>query len=254
MPTNMGRNTMNLRNMHKKILYIDTEVVGQKENLADFKPNVYKAIQNQLAKMDGYCEILKTNFNPKSSFNVFESSAIAENEFWKDKAGLTDYTKLICISACHWNGSHWVKESFNPSKDDLQDFVYILKNYGHSILCGHNIKYDARKIAQEFIAQNIEVPALIKKVFKSKPWEINAPGASIFDTANLSYLLFGTTRSLDDLCIYFDIPTSKDLVVNGARMHRYYYSDEYDWKKVAEYCEADCIVTAKIFYQLVKLL
>ena len=214
-----------------KIVFIDVETVGVYKDISEFDENTREKVLKDLKRIDGFPFEDKVNMDAEL------------NRFWNKKAGLTSYTKTICVSAVVQNSRNPVKMSFK----NFEKLSYFLDDA--TMICGHNVFYDVRKIAQEYIVQGLEIPKLIVRALHCKPWQINAAGGFIYDTALLSKTLFGRIMGLEELSLWLGLGSSKSGEVKGENMHEYFWSGG-DVKKIEEYCEEDCVVTSKVFQKL----
>lgn len=115
-------------------------------------------------------------------------------------------------------------------------------------LCGHNLKnFDIPMLAKRMIINGI-MPSKLLPSYDTKPWEVKA-----IDTKEIwQYGSYTSIGSLDLLCSCLDIPTPKDGVVTGDKVHDSYWNKNM-LKEIAEYCEKDVLVLVDAIMKLKSL-
>lgn len=224
------------------LVIIDVEAVGIYERIDMFSEREQAAIKSWIAKQQEY-----------DPYQLVGDRENVLQEIWMDKAGLSDYTTVLCMSKCTWDpiSESWDAHAIKGMGLIVDQLVEVQRN--NLKLVGHNIMYDLRKIAQDCIAKNYRVPEIVKRGLSAKPWEINKKDGFIFDTSLLAQKLFGRYMSLDDLCTWLKIHSPKE-GIDGSKVHRTYWTEPNSITQICKYCNRDTEATAKVFTELKELL
>ncbi len=189
------------------------------------------------------------------------SKTVPENalpkESYRQRAGiLAEFGKIICIStAFFYNDTNKqtslkVKSIYNDDeKELLKTFLALCdKVFGrnpHFQFAGHNIKeFDIPYICRRMLINGITLPEYLS-IHEKKPWEVK-----MFDTLN--FWKFGDHKnyiSLHLLANVLGLPTSKT-DMDGSMVQDVYYKDK-NLRRIADYCERDVVLTARIILKFV---
>jgi len=115
-------------------------------------------------------------------------------------------------------------------------------------LCGHNLKnFDIPMLAKRMIVNNLLPPSILPS-YDTKPWEIKA-----IDTKEIwQYGSYTSIGSLDLMCTCMEVPSPKDGVVTGDKVHDSYWNKNM-LKEISEYCERDVQVLIDVIKKLKEL-
>ena len=218
------------------ILFLDIETAAQ---YADFEqlPERFKPLWKRKAQ------------------NLKNEAQSTEKELYAERAAIfAEFGKVICIGI----GGYYYKENqelafktkvlaHENEQELLLEFCKILEKHKaqHSLmLCAHNGKeFDFPYLSRRMLINGIKLPEALNLAGK-KPWEINH-----IDTMELwKFGDYKNYTSLDMLAAVFDIPSSKS-DISGADVNRVYY-EEQNLAKIAEYCERDVQVLAKLYLKI----
>ncbi len=209
-----------------RVLVIDIETVPQKEKFEDL------SLETQAL------------WEQKSFYQRIDGQTAAQ---FYDKAGIwAEFGKIVCISIGIFhlkrNQIHLRINSFAHSdeKTILEQFINLLGDNDHSLLCAHNGKeFDFPYLCRRMLINGLQIPNILQIAGK-KPWEINH-----LDTMEL--WKFGDHKaytSLNLLANIFNLPTPKG-DMDGSQVKDVYYKQK-GLARIAKYCEADVITTAQI--------
>jgi 3'-5' exonuclease len=176
-------------------------------------------------------------------------------ESYAQKAAIyAEFGRIICIGLgqfTHRAGDlrFRTKVLYGHSEDQiLRDFLRFLEQSGpnrFSRLCAHNGReFDFPYLCRRLLVHGLPVPDTLQLMGK-KPWE----NAHLLDTMELWKC--GDRKaytSLDLLSACFGIPGSKD-DLTGKEVGRVYHQ-ENGLKRIAQYCQKDVAVMARVFLRL----
>ena len=189
------------------------------------------------------------------------SKTVPENtlskESYRQRAGiLAEFGKIVCIStAFFYDDSNKqtalkVKSIYNDDeKELLQTFIAlcnkVFSRNPHFQFAGHNIKeFDIPYICRRMLINGITLPEYLS-IHEKKPWEVK-----MFDTLN--FWKFGDHKnyiSLHLLANVLGLPTSKT-DMDGSMVQDVYYKDR-NLRRIADYCERDVVLTARIILKFI---
>lgn len=188
----------------------------------------------------------------------------SDAEVYLSKAGLyPEYGKIVCI-AFGWiefdENKNPIKKLYNiigMDEKEILNKIQIQLNGFHKknpnlILCGHNIvEFDIPFLVKRMIKHEVSVPQLLQIAITGKPWEIKV-------TDTMKDWKMGTSKflSLDTICEFLNIPSSKQGDVNGSNLGEYFWNSLDDEKtklnKIATYCRGDVSVVMDLALRLSK--
>ena len=189
------------------------------------------------------------------------SKTVPENtlpkESYRQRAGiLAEFGKIVCIStAFFYDDSNKqtvlkVKSIYNEDEKELLHTFLALCNKvfsrnPHFQFAGHNIKeFDIPYICRRMLINGITLPEYLS-IHEKKPWEVK-----MFDTLN--FWKFGDHKnyiSLHLLANVLGLPTSKT-DMDGSMVQDVYYKDR-NLRRIADYCERDVVLTARIILKFI---
>ena len=225
-----------------KILFLDIETVGGCKNYKDCEKNNSKVAEQFIKYLDWF----------RKRFP--EDSELSLDEVFVKRAPLVpEFAKIVCVSVAFVTDKGEIKTqtfSGDDEKQLLKDSQKLLDRCGKLdfFLCGHNLKnFDIPMLAKRMIINGLMPPSILPS-YDTKPWEVKA-----IDTKEIwQYGAYTSIGSLDLLCSTMDIPTPKDGVVSGERVHDAYWNKNM-LKEIAEYCEKDVAVLIDIIKKLKNL-
>ncbi len=208
----------------------------------------------QFRTYDEVPERLKPLWDRKASYFKNEEELSSEELYPRRAAIYAEFGKIICIGI----GGLYLDENktlqlkttaltAGTEKELLKKFTTILESHrakNSLILCAHNGKeFDFPYLSRRMLINGIKLPFVLDLGGK-KPWEINH-----IDTMELwKFGDYKNFTSLDLLAAVFDIPSSKS-EISGADVNRVFH-EEKDLQKIAEYCERDVMVLARLYLKL----
>jgi hypothetical protein len=253
-------NYTNLSNL----LVLDIEAVREYKTFQDFLDSG-KSLDNwKKVSAKHYADVLKAD------------QVITDEEIYLGKAGLyAEYAKVVCIGL--GRGIVDLTDKSNPiiiskSYDLTSHNEYtILKKLAeqlekafdanpNTILAGHNIvEYDLPFLAKRMIKHKIKVPTILINSIFSKPWEM-----PIIDTMKDWKMNTSKYMSMDTICEFIGIPSSKHGEVNGSNLGNYYWNYSNLWNElderndpilggIAKYCKHDVANVIDIFAYLCRV-
>lgn len=230
------------------MLFIDIEAVREQKTFDEFlKAKNFDNWKKVVAKH--YSDVLKSDVEPK------------DDEIYLDKAGLyAEYSKVVCIGLgtvkVDYSGENptFEKKMFDITSHDEHTVItkfaeQLNKAYSKNpdtILCGHNIlEYDIPFLTKRMIKYKIHIPQILKSAIYGKPWEIK-----VVDTMRDWRMNTSKYMSMDTICEFIGIPSSKHGEVNGSNLSEFYWSNEGLWKpnderndpilrSISKYCKDD---------------
>ena len=147
------------------------------------------------------------------------------------------------------NQSDDEKKLLLECKNQLEDLEQYMKksNKLPFLLCGHNsIEFDFPYICRRFLVNEISLPSCFD-IQTLKPWDLDR----YLDTMEM--WKFGDKKnhiSLDLLACIFDLESSKKSL-DGSQIQTIYYSESEDrFKRLADYCKGDVLLTAQVYHKL----
>lgn len=219
-----------------KLLFVDGEmVVGQ----SDLCPNKDEALFNAVSwKYRDY-----TTGEEKPAEEVIKE--------YKQKAALhPPFGKIACLTVGYVHeGTLRVKTFRGEEKSIIQDFYKISEG---RVLVGYNSnRFDLEYCKLRGWKYGISVPFMLD-TFEKKPWDLNIEAVlkgtcGMLDLMDIVKGTFAKNFSLEDCCIMFGIPTSKDGDVKGSEVSHTYYNVENGLDLICKYCERDVLATANLF-------
>ena len=246
----------------KNALFLDIEAVREFKTFNEFIE--HKNIDNwKKVAAKYYRDVLKHDQTP------------SDMEIYEGKAGLhAEYAKIVCIGfGDAISEIQNDKETLKKRTYDItsHDEIFILKTFAdqlnkayeknpETILCGHNIlEYDIPFIVKRMIKYKIHIPQILKSSIYGKPWEIK-----IIDTMRDWRMNTSHYMSMDTICEFMGIPSSKHGEVNGSTLSEYYWSNQDKWNTADEknvpilcaikkYCKEDIVNVREIFIYLAKV-
>lgn len=232
------------------LLFLDIEAVREFKTFSEFYEK--KNFDNwKKVAAKHYADVLKLG-EPQT-----------DEEIYLQKAGLyAEYSKLVCVGL----GRAIVDISdttkppvvtgklYDITSHDEQPMLVKLANQldkavdtnPKTMLAGHNIlEYDIPFLTKRMIKYKIKVPQILKNCIYGKPWEI-----PVLDTMRDWRMNTSKYMSMDTICEFIGIPSSKHGEVNGSTLGDYYWSNDGLWKidderndpilgNIAKYCKHD---------------
>lgn len=230
------------------MLFLDIEAVREYRTFQDFIQN--RNLENwKKVAAKHYSDVLKSDKEP------------TDPEIYLSKAGLyAEYAKVVCIgfgrAIVDLTGQTPVinKKLYDITSHDeypmLMTFASQLEkafvSNPNTILCGHNIlEYDIPFLVKRMIKFKIKIPQLLKNAIFGKPWEIK-----LTDTMRDWKMNTSKYMSMDTICEFIGIPSSKHGEVNGSNLGDYYWDNDVQWNKekeredpillnISKYCKDD---------------
>ncbi len=228
------------------ILFLDIETVSHYPAYAEVPSNLIKSWENK-------CQYFKESSTSEESL-----TSKAERMYTEKAAIYAEFGKIICISLGvlqKIDNHHYqlrLKSIYGADeKKLLQEFSLLLAEHYYNVnvhqICGHNIKeFDIPYICRRMVINGLSLPKPLQ-IQGKKPWECK----HLLDT--LQMWKFGDYKnyiSLATLAQCLNIPISK-YDISGKDVGRVYW-EEKDEKRIALYCEADVICTAKVFLKIIQ--
>ncbi|NOT36652.1 MAG: 3'-5' exonuclease [Saprospiraceae bacterium] len=219
--------------MRPKLLFLDIETASSKAQFDELN-NQEKELWAQKIRYYAERDLTKT-----ASDLYSEKSAI-----------YAEFGKVICISVGIKDENKFrVKSFIGEEKALLTNFFDLVnKSYSDARQCsfvGHNIKeFDIPYLCRRSVIHGIRIPPSFD-LSGRKPWEV----LHIFDT--LEMWKFGDYKnftSLDLLAHCLNLPTSKN-DISGKDVGVVYWKDN-DIQRIANYCQKDVVLTARVFHRL----
>lgn len=183
---------------------------------------------------------------------------IDASEWYHQRAGvMAEFGKIICICIGSFseNGNVPMTSYLFYGDDEkllLNDFIKSIHQLKKKkiVFAGHNIReFDLPFICRRLLINNILIPEFLD-LQNTKPWDNN-----IIDT--FQYWRFGDYKnytSLKLLAKVLNIPSSKDDIDGSMVGPLYWETDsiqkEINLTRIANYCQKDVEVTAKILFRL----
>lgn len=187
----------------------------------------------------------------KSRFMALQHPDQSPGQLYSDRAGIfAEFGRIVCISIGYFNGATFRVKSFTGEEGALlREFFNLVGRHfsdprQHGF-CGHNIReFDLPYLCRRAVIHQIEIPAILQ-LSGRKPWETNY----IVDTLEL--WKFGDVKnftSLDLLAACLGLPTSKS-DISGKDVGKVFWK-ENDVNRIAQYCEKDVVLTARVYLRL----
>lgn len=230
------------------MLFLDIEAVREYKTFQDFTQN--RNLENwKKVAAKHYSDVLKSDKEPTDS------------EIYLGKAGLyAEYAKVVCIgfgrAIVDLTGPTPVvnKKLYDITSHEEYSILVTFANQlekaftsnPNTILCGHNIlEYDIPFLVKRMIKFKIKIPQLLKNAIFGKPWEIK-----LTDTMRDWKMNTSKYMSMDTICEFMGIPSSKHGEVNGSNLGDYYWNNDSFWNKekeredsillnISKYCKDD---------------
>ena len=236
-----------------KILFYDTEFVGIKRHFKDLEKPQQNAVLFQWRKDKEFVELEKNCVKRKTKTSKSKTCKEFYEEWWSEKAGLTDFTKIVCFSFGWINDgklktSSYTIDMFDSEEKFLEKIITAMSQTDlFNSLCAHSLDADLRSITRDCIRLGYSLPPLVVKCIKATPWQYNSSNGSAFCTNKLSLRLYGKFIRLVDLCTILQVQSPKDRM-DGSMVHKAFYDGKIN--EIAEYCEKD---VNSLFYCFSKL-
>jgi hypothetical protein len=244
-----------------KILFYDTEFVGMVKFFADLTKQQQEACLYQWRKDNEFVKLEEDCKNKE--FTLYE-------KYWSKKAGLTEFTRIICFSFGWVEGGKLKTSSYNTLNFDEHGYNVLNSECTSEIsskikavmsrkdkfnaLCAHSLDADLKSITRDFIQDGLELPYLVKECMNATPWQYNSYKGKAYCTNKLSYKLYGKHLRLTDLCTILNVKSSKDQL-DGSMIHQAFWNGkEKEMKDITKYCEKDVKAMFNCFKKLVKYL
>jgi len=207
------------------MLFLDIEAVREYKTFEEFV--TARSLDNwKKVSAKHYSDVLKSDVKPSDS------------EIYLDKAGLyAEYAKVVCVSLgmadVVYDGTKYnvTKKLYDiTSHDEYPILVKFASQLERAIdknpstlLCGHNIlEYDIPFLVKRMIKYKIKIPQLLKSSIYGKPWEIK-----VVDTMRDWRMNTSKYMSMDTICEFVGIPSSKHGEVNGSNLSAYYWDNTH---------------------------
>jgi hypothetical protein len=207
------------------LLFLDIEAVREYETFEQFC--AAKNFENwKKVAAKHYADVLKVG-EPKN-----------DQEIYLQKAGLyAEYAKTVCIGL----GRAVVDMSVPNAVPTVTGKLYDLTSHDEysilvkladqleravntnpkTMLAGHNIlEYDIPFLTKRMIKYKIKIPQILKSCIYGKPWEI-----PVLDTMRDWRMNTSKYMSMDTICEFMGIPSSKHGEVNGSTLGDYYWNN-----------------------------
>jgi len=238
------KDTTHWKRLHSTVFF-DTEFVGIKKNFSKLTKAQKEATAHQW-RSDKFLGFKEMEAEKKTT----------PAKYWQTNAGLTHFTKVICISVGYFNDGEFRKSSFIAADDYdgvnmLKDFEKFIQNRQFKSLCAHHLDADVRAITKECIRLGQLMPLKIRLMLNLTPWQYNDIGGIAFCTNRLASKFYGRFVRLSDLCAILGVPTSKD-DIDGSQVHKEFYKGNID--RILTYCEKDVEATAAVFVKMLPYL
>lgn len=219
-----------------KLLFVDGEMVAGQSDLC---PTKDEALFNAVSwKYRDY-----TTGEEKPAEEVIKD--------YKQKAALhPPYGKIACLTVGYvYEGTLRVKTFRGEEEQIIRDFYKISEG---RVLVGYNSnRFDLEYCKLRGWKYGISVPFMLD-TFEKKPWDLNIEAVlkgtcGMLDLMDIVKGTFAKNFSLEDCCILFGIPTSKDGDVKGSEVSHTYYNVENGLDLICKYCERDVLAAANLF-------
>jgi DNA polymerase elongation subunit (family B) len=235
----------------RNMLFFDIETVAEYETYEQLPP-LEKSLWDKVSK-----RFLGDNYE--------NESLLTKNECYRKNVGIyPEFSKVVTVSYgvakidiiapenCTWD----VREILAiDEKTVLLSFATVLnaaytKNTNR-ILSGHNIAgFDIPFVIKRMLKHGIVIPTILINVIEAKPWE-----QKVYDTIRV--WKFGSTEfvSLESICTFLGIETSKGGIVSGSSLNSYYYGvGDLNEKltNISRYCTLDVQAGIKVVLRLAK--
>lgn len=229
----------------KRTLFFDTEFVGEEKNFSD------------LSKIKQEAIIYKWLKNPYDTEfkELMEQKKTTPSKYWQEKAGLTDFTKIICMSVGYIDSNDELilkslrRDKCKSDKEFCEKMVVTLnKITTWKAICAHSVFADIRAIAKECIRNGVGLPLLISPTLRVQPWNLNAANGIVFCTNKLAQTIYGNLTRLTDLCAILGVNSPKD-GIDGSMIHKAYWNGKD--QEIADYCERDVKALFECFCKLI---
>lgn len=237
------------------MLFLDIEAVREFKTFEEFIS--IKNLDNwKKVAAKHYSDVLKSDDKP------------SDPEIYLGKAGLyAEYAKVVCIGLGKVSIDTSLSDNFCTKK--IHDFTShnelsvllkfatqlekIFSDNPNTILCGHNIlEYDIPFLTKRMIKYKIPIPSILKNSIYGKPWEIK-----VTDTMRDWRMNTSKYMSMDTICEFLGIPSSKHGEVNGSNLSEFYWDNQEKWlindekndpilRSIAGYCKDDVINVSDI--------
>lgn len=185
-----------------------------------------------------------------------DNEDLTDSEIYNQKAGLqAEFGKIICITIGYirFQDGHPIIKTKSYYGDDESELLKQFFAFSEQVptkipdakFIGHNIKrFDLPYIYKRGLINGLEVPSNLI-LHGKKPWELN-----IEDTADIwsNGAWQESFTSLDILTAVLGIPSPKS-DIDGSEVTNVYWQ-QYDLKRIVEYCERDVAATAQVVLKL----
>jgi len=225
-----------------KILFLDIETVGGCKDYESCKTNNPKVAEQFIKYLDWF----RKRFPEDSQLSLDEI-------FVKRTALVPEFAKIVCVSVAFVTDNGETKSQTFSDDDEkklLKGVQKLLDRCGKLdfFLCGHNLKnFDIPMLAKRMIVNGLLPPSILPS-YDTKPCEIKA-----IDTKEIwQYGSYTSIGSLDLMCDCMEVPSPKDGVVTGDKVHNSYW-DKNMLKEISEYCERDVQVLIDVIKKLKEL-
>jgi len=230
-----------------KTLFLDIESVREYPTFEEFlKHKNFDNWKRVAAKY--YADALK------------DGEDLTDEQIYYNKSALHgEYAKVVCVglgkAAINLSETPIISAKYNDFTSHNE--AYILNMLAKQLeklyleepgtyICGHNIiEYDIPFLIKRMIKHKIKIPQIFVNFLNAKPWDVK-----IIDTMKDWKMNTSKIVSLDVICEFLGIPTSKDGEVNGKSLGNHYWSNQNIWTpndrtadpvlaSIAEYCKKD---------------
>jgi len=234
-----------------KILFLDIETVGICKDWTSCQESHPKVAEQFIKYFDWFLKRFPEDNVPTEGLQE-ELDKI--NDVYKKRTALVpEFAKIVCVSVAFVMDNGETKSqtfSGDDEKELLKGVQKLLDRCGKLdfFLCGHNLKnFDIPMLAKRMIVNNLLPPSILPS-YDTKPWEIKA-----IDTKEIwQYGSYTSIGSLDLMCTCMEVPSPKDGVVTGDKVHDSYWNKNM-LKEISEYCERDVQVLIDVIKKLKEL-
>ena len=248
-----------------KILFYDTEFVGMVKFFSDLTKQQQEACLYQWRKDK---EFVKEEEEHLILLNLHEQTdpSIFYEKYWSIKAGLTEFTRIICFSFGWVEDGKLKIKSYNTLNFDEEGYNVLDFNCTTELsskikavmsrkdkfdaLCAHSLDADLKSITRDFIQDGLELPYLVKECMNATPWQYNSFKGKAYCTNKLSHKLYGKHLRLKDLCTILNVKSSKDQL-DGSLIHQTFWNGKQkEIENITKYCEEDVKAMFNCFKKL----
>ncbi len=153
---------------------------------------------------------------------------------------LPEYHKILCISVGYIDGNNEkkIKTLTWDEVDIISDFQSMVKA---NTLIWFNISwFDIPFIVKRGLKYGLMVPSGLK-TFGKKPWDM----LNIVDLYQVYKMTGYNSASMDAVCKFLDIQSSKDEWIDGSLVQSFH--DQWRDQEIYDYCERDVSATIDIY-------